>query len=71
MWWLILWFVPAGKVDSALQSLPVLTPLFWIVVWFLIALGLGIAASLARRLWLVAPCLVLATAGVFFYGVLQ
>lgn len=71
IWWLVMTIVPGKKVDSALQVLPVLAPQSWIVLWLLISLGLGIAASVKRRLWLIAPCLVLATAITFSYRILD
>ncbi|HWR34622.1 MAG TPA: hypothetical protein VN622_01985 [Clostridia bacterium] len=69
--WLVYWLLPNQKVDAFLQSLPVIAPLLWILLWFFIALGLGVFAAVRRsRAWLVAPSFAVATAAFFFVHIL-
>ncbi len=71
LFWLFYW-LPPNKVDSFLQSLPLLAPLSWIEVWLMVALGLGIWACARRwRVWLVAPLFTVTTAAVFFVRILD
>ncbi len=49
LFWLAVWLVPPAKFDSFLQSLPILAPLWWVVIWFLCSFALGIAAYIRSR----------------------